>query len=160
MVYEITEFEGGLSSFSNKGIRGSFKFASGIDIRKTVDTLSCGQALLEEGVFGGTHSTSPSKSSSASQSPSASESPSPSPSDSPSASASPSGSASRSASKSASPSASASPSSSVSPSPSPSAGLFNVFEDLILFLPQELNLLAFFFFFLFLVYLKLFLLSL
>jgi len=133
MIYEIKEFEGGISTRSNRGIRGAFKFGSNLDIRKAVDTLSCQQALEEEGLFVTSHSQSASLSQSPSQSPSSSNSPSTSPSGSPSKSASPSSSASRSASKSLSPSASASPSSSVSPSLSPSAGLNNVFVDLILF---------------------------
>ena len=62
MVLEIKEFGGGVSSFSDRGPRGSFKFASGIDIRKDVDTLSCGQALEEEGILGTSHSSSPSTS--------------------------------------------------------------------------------------------------
>ena len=131
-VLEDKFFEGGISSFSDRGIRGSFKFASNIDIRKTVDTLSCGQALKEEGTFGFSHSQSPSLSQSTSQSPSSSASSSLSPSGSPSASSSPSGSSSRSASKSLSPSASASPSSSMSASPSTSAGINNVYEDLVI----------------------------
>ena len=132
-VVEYKSFEGGISSFNDRGIRGAFKFASNIDIRKANDTLSCGQALEDEGLFEGTHSVSASLSPSPSQSSSASNSPSASPSESVSPSLSPSASASRSASKSLSPSASASPSSSVSPSLSPSAGLNNVFVDLILF---------------------------
>ena|SRR3990167_2933072 len=132
-VLEIKSFEGGISSFSNRGIRGAFKFASGIDIRKLVDTLSCGQALKEEGIFDISHSQSASLSQSPSLSPSSSASASLSPSGSPSASASPSPSASRSVSPSLSPSGSASPSSSVSASLSPSAGLNNVYVDLVLF---------------------------
>ena len=132
-VLEIKSYEGGVSSFADRGIRGAFKFASGIDIRKTVDTLSCGQALEDEGLFDTSHSTSASTSPSTSLSPSASSSRSHSPSLSNSPSASPSASGSRSASKSASPSGSASPSSSDSPSLSPSSGLNNVFVDLVLF---------------------------
>ena len=131
-VLEIKSFEGGISSFHDRGIRGSFKFASGIDIRKPNDTLSCQQALKDEGLFTISHSSSPSLSQSASLSPSASSSASHSPSLSNSPSASPSGSPSRSASKSLSPSASASPSSSVSPSLSPSAGINNVYVDLVI----------------------------
>ena len=133
MVYEITSWQGGVSSFSDRGIRGAFKFASNIDIRKTVDSLSAGQALKEEGLIGPSHSSSPSTSPSASLSPSSSGSSSRSPSGSFSASISPSGSQSKSISPSLSPSGSPSPSHSVSNSPSPSAGLYNVFEDLILF---------------------------
>jgi len=132
-VYEVKEFFGGLSAFPNKGTRGSFKFGSNLDIRNDSQTLKSSQALEEEGLFVTSHSQSASLSQSQSQSPSSSNSPSTSPSGSPSKSASPSSSASRSASKSLSPSASASPSSSVSPSLSPSAGLNNVFVDLILF---------------------------
>jgi hypothetical protein len=131
-VLEDKYFEGGISSFADRGIRGAFKFASNIDIRKAVDTLTCGQALVDEGLFGTSHSQSPSVSPSFSQSPSGSTSSSPSPSASPSPSLSPSSSASRSASASLSPSASSSPSASVSSSPSPSAGLFNVYEDLVI----------------------------
>lgn len=126
-------FNGGISNHNDRGIRGSFKFGTNLDIRKANDTLSCGQALKEEGLFGVSHSSSPSLSQSPSLSPSSSVSSSLSPSNSPSKSASPSGSASRSASKSASPSASASPSGSASASPSASAGLNNVYEDLVLF---------------------------
>lgn len=131
-VVEHKSFEGGISSFGDRGIRGAFKFASNIDIRKIDDTLSCGQALKEEGLFDTSHSQSPSVSQSQSLSPSASNSASHSPSLSNSPSVSPSSSASRSASKSLSPSASASPSSSVSASLSPSAGLNNVYVDLVI----------------------------
>ena len=133
MIYEVKEFGGGISSFSDRGIRGAFKFASGIDIRKAVDTLSCGQALKEEGVFGASHSQSASISQSTSQSASRSVSASTSQSNSFSASLSPSESGSKSASASASPSGSESPSHSGSASPSPSAGVFSVYEDLVLF---------------------------
>mgnify|MGYP007071589100 CR=1 FL=1 len=137
-VYQITSCRGGLSDYEDKGIAGSFKFSANLDIRKLKDTISSGQALIEEGVTDDAPSSSISPSGSVS--PSASVSPSPSPSKSPSASASPSPkspsssgspSSSKSPSASASPSASVSPSSSVSPSPSPSAGLLTVFSDLI-----------------------------
>lgn len=135
-LYEIKSFEGGISPFGDRGIRGAFKFASGIDIRKSVDTLSCQQGMVEEGLLGISHSSSPSLSPSPSISPSASASRSTSPSGTPSisnsASRSPSSSASPSASTSSSVSRSASPSSSISGSPSPSAGLNNVFEDLVI----------------------------
>lgn len=130
---EVKSFEGGVSTFADRGIKGAFKFASGIDIRKVNDTLTCQQALKDEGVFGTSHSSSPSVSQSASISPSSSNSASHSPSLSNSPSQSPSASASRSVSASASPSGSASPSSSESASLSPSAGLNDVFVDLILF---------------------------
>src|SRR3990167_3754307 len=132
ITYTIKEFGGGISSFSDRGIRGAFKFGSNLSIRKANDTLSCGQAMKEEGLFDASHSQSASISQSTSQSPSGSMSDSPSPSNSPSKSLSPSASASKSASKSASPSASASPSSSFSSSLSPSPGLNNVFVDLII----------------------------
>jgi hypothetical protein len=132
MILEHKSFEGGISSFADRGIRGAFKFASGIDIRKSVDTLSCQQALKEEGEFGVSHSQSSSLSQSPSLSPSASASKSVSPSSSSSKSQSPSASGSKSSSASASPSGSGSPSHSVSASPSPSAGLYNVYEDLVI----------------------------
>ena len=138
-LYEITNFNGGISDFEDRGVKGAFKFGSGLNIRKIRDTLSCAQALMDIGTV--TDSPSPSISPSASispssiashspsRSPSPSSSPSPSP-KSPSSSLSPS--ASRSPSASASPSASVSPSSSGSPSPSPSGGVASVFEDLII----------------------------
>ncbi len=131
-VLEDRNFEGGISSFADRGGRGSFKFASNIDIRKSVDTLTCGQAMKEEGLFDTSHSQSASLSQSPSQSPSRSSSASHSPSLSNSPSLSPSASASRSASKSLSPSASQSPSVSASSSLSPSAGLNNVYVDLVI----------------------------
>jgi len=131
-IFEVKNWSGGISSFSEKGILGSAKFLKNLDIRKSVDTLSCQSALKEEGLFDISHSSSASLSQSASQSPSGSASSSVSPSKSNSASKSPSSSASRSASKSLSPSQSASPSSSVSASLSPSAGLNNVYVDLVI----------------------------
>src|SRR3990167_6490297 len=132
--YEIKKWMGGIGSANHVDIggRGSAKFFSNCDIRKLNDTLSAGQALKEEGEFGVSHSQSPSISASASQSPSSSASASASPSNSPSKSLSPSASASKSASKSASPSGSQSPSSSASASPSPSAGVFSVYEGLVI----------------------------
>lgn len=139
-VYEITSFRGGLSDYEDKGIPGSFKFGANLDIRKRKDSLTCNQALVDEGIRS---SSSPSLSQSPSASPSSSVSLSPSASASktPSVSASPSPSPSKTASMSASPSlspslspsASSSPSHSVSPSPSPSAGLSTVFAGLIRF---------------------------
>jgi len=141
-AYEITRFNGGISDYEDRGIVGAFKFGSNLDIRKDIDSLSCGQALVDEGI------KTPGVSSSSSVSPSSSESPSssPSPTPSPSASQSPSSSASKSPSPttgisdsiSPSPSASQSPSTSVSPShsnspsPSPTSGLGTVFNDLII----------------------------
>lgn len=133
-TYTIKEFNGGISAYANAATpRGSFKFGSNLDIRKESDTLSCGQALIDEGLLGTSHSQSPSLSQSSSLSPSGSVSSSPSPSNSPSASVSPSASESRSASASLSPSGSQSPSSSESPSLSPSEGLNNIYVDLVMF---------------------------
>lgn len=123
-VYEITSSRGGLSDYEDKGVVGSFKFGYNLDIRKQVDSLSCGQALVEEGLIG---TSSPSSSASPSASPS--RSPSPSPSASPSTTPSPSASASPSASVSLSPSTT--PSYSDSPSPSASSALTSVFRDLV-----------------------------
>lgn len=141
-VYEIKNFIGGISDYEGRGILGSFKFGANLDIRKDVDSLSCGQDLVDEGLKTAGQSPSASVSPSASQSPSASPSqtPSPSASQSPSSSASrspspstgASDSPSRSPSASASPSASVSPSHSVSPSPSPSSGLSTVYQDLVI----------------------------
>lgn len=144
-IYEISKYSGGLSDFSDRGIVGSFKFGTNLDIRKRVDSLSANWELVDEGIDQGSPSSSVSPSSS--QSPSASPSPtaSPSSSQSPSSSASKSpspstgisDSPSRSPSASASPSASVSPSRSTSLSPSPSAGLSTVFEDLIMFFVES-----------------------
>lgn len=131
-ILEDKFFAGGISSFADRGDRGAAKFTSGVDIRKSVETLSCGQAMKEEGLFDTSHSQSPSLSQSPSQSPSSSSSASHSPSHSVSPSVSPSASVSRSASKSQSPSASQSASSSISASLSPSAGLNNVYVDLVI----------------------------
>jgi hypothetical protein len=128
--YEISSFRGGISDYSDKGISGAFKFGTNLDIRKINDSLSCGQALVEEGLHG-------SQSPSSSPSPSASISLSPSVSESASASTTPSLSGSDSASPSPSASKSSSPSTtesfSTSASPSPSAGLTTIFSDLIHF---------------------------
>jgi len=123
-VYEITTFRGGLSDYEDKGISGAFKFGSNLDIRKRIDSLSCKQALVDEGL-----DSSASPSLSVSPSASESRSKSPSPSATPSATPSPSASVSPSVSASATPSTTVS--SSDSPSPSPSAGLTTVFNDLI-----------------------------
>lgn len=119
--YEIRSFRGGISDYEDKGIEGAFKFGSNLDIRKTVDSLSCNQALMDEGLHSShSSSRSPSPSASSSRSPSRSVSASPSPTPSPSASVSPSASPSGSASRT--PSA----------SPSPSSVQPTIFEDLIL----------------------------
>lgn len=132
MIYEIKQFAGGLSDFEDRGIAGSFKFASNLDIRKAIDSISCGQALTDIGLHS---SRSPSLSVSPSLSPSYSPSRSPSlsisPTPSPSSSVSLSPSTTPSVSVSLSPSTT--PSSSVSLSPSPSAGLNTVFADLVRF---------------------------
>lgn len=44
----IKSFKGGISDFEDKGLAGSYKFASGIDPRKRADTLSCQQALTDD----------------------------------------------------------------------------------------------------------------
>jgi len=126
-VFETDSFLG-LSDYENKGTPGTFKFGRNLDVRKHKDTLSAGQALIDEGLDT-SQSPSASESPSLSKSASASLSPSVSPSQTPSFSFS----TSLSPSLSASPSASESPSSTDSPSPSPSAGLTTVFEDLIHF---------------------------
>lgn len=50
LSFIIDSFSGGISDFESKGIKGSFKFGSALDIRKKVDSLSCQQALVDEGV--------------------------------------------------------------------------------------------------------------
>jgi len=49
MIFEITSFRGGIADDDDKGIKGAYKFASNIDPRKQIDSLSCGQALKAEG---------------------------------------------------------------------------------------------------------------
>lgn len=129
MVFEIFNWNGGISPYEDRGIKGAFKFGSNLNIRRDTDSLISGQALEDEGIV---TDVSPSSSTS----PSASVSPSVSASQSPSRSPSPSlgthsVSASRSPSASQSPSASLSQSSSVSASPSLSQALTSVFRDLI-----------------------------
>lgn len=124
--YEYTTFRAGVSDYDDKGVSGAFKFGYNLDIRKQVDSLTCAQALVDEGLdSSASESASPSPSSSPSASPSVSISASPS--------ATPSPSASQSPSSSLSLSPSATPSSSISSSPSPSDGLTTVFRDLIRF---------------------------
>lgn len=147
-TYEISSFTG-LSDYEDRGVKGAFKFGYNLDVRKDTDSLSAGQALVEEGLLDESRSPSASVSysvsvsssaspspsvsvslsESVSASPSAGESPSPSTTPSVSVSSSPSASASPSISVSASPSVSVS--SSLSPSPSASGGLTSVFVDLI-----------------------------
>jgi len=126
-IYEISSFTG-LSDYEDRGIKGAFKFASNLDVRKAVDSLSCGQALIDEGLHGSrspSSSISPSVSVSSSPSLSMSSSPSPSTGESPSPSTTPSVSVSLSPSNT--------PSSSISPSPSPSGGanVSTVYQDLV-----------------------------
>jgi len=139
-MYEVQSFSGGLSDYTDRGIRGSFKFGANLSVRRLIDSLTPGQALLDEGLKeysqSPSASISPSTSVSKSISPSASVSPSSSsPSSSPSPSTGTSSSPSLSASLSLSLSPSITPSSSISPSPSPSggAGVTTVFQDLIRF---------------------------
>ena len=47
--FQIRSVVGGISDYSDRGILGSFKFASGLDIRKQTDSISCQQGLTEEG---------------------------------------------------------------------------------------------------------------
>lgn len=131
-VYIVDKFEGGIASFNNRGVEGSFKMGKNLDIRKETDSLTCNQVLVDEGLYG-SKSPSLSVSPSASISASPSVSPSTSVSNTASPTASPSASPSTTPSVSISSSPSNTPSSSVSKSPSPSAGLDTVFEDLIHF---------------------------
>lgn len=125
-VYEITSFTG-ISDWEDRGQKGSFKFAANADVRKSVDSLSCSQALVDIGLHS---SHSPSASVSPSRSASLSPSLSPSSSASPSTGVSNSPSVTPSLSPSLSPSTT--PSSSISKSPSPTAGLSTVFQDLVI----------------------------
>jgi len=45
----LQNFNGGESEFENRGIKGAYKHGQALDIRKKVDSLSCQQALAEEG---------------------------------------------------------------------------------------------------------------
>lgn len=124
--YKINSYRDNVSDYEDKGIPGAFKFGSNLDIRKDVDSLSCTQALVDEGLID-------SRSESLSVSPSSTVSPSPSPS--PSASSSPTPSPSSSASPSLSVSLSPSVTSSFSPSLSQSLSqeVSSVFRDLIMY---------------------------
>lgn len=147
-VYEVSSYTGGISDFSDRGIRGSFKYGANLDIRRYKDSLTAGQALLDEGLRDDSRSPSASVSPSSSVSRSVSPSQSPSPSSvsvsrSPSSSVSssqsastgvsPSPSLSISLSPSLSPSVTPSSSISLSPSPSGGAGTTTIFQDLIRF---------------------------
>lgn len=133
-IYQIKSFRGGISDYEDKGISGAFKFGKNLDIRKVVDSLSCKQALVDEGLLDTSRSPSRSvsPSSSISYSPSASESPSASISASPSKTASESPTFSSSPSKSISASPSTTASFSTSLSPSASGELTSVYRDLVL----------------------------
>jgi len=48
--FQVRSIIGGISDYSDRGVLGSFKFASGIDIRKQTDSISCQQGLTAEGV--------------------------------------------------------------------------------------------------------------
>src|SRR3990167_4388074 len=45
----LQNFNGGEREFENRGIKGAYKHGQALDIRKKVDSLSCQQALAEEG---------------------------------------------------------------------------------------------------------------
>ena len=44
--YIINSFRGGVSDENDKGISGSFKFGSNLDIHKRNDSITCGQRML------------------------------------------------------------------------------------------------------------------
>lgn len=130
--YLIKSFRDNVSDYEDKGIPGAFKFGSNLDIRKDVDSLSCTQALIDEGTIdsrSASSSVSPSSTLSASPSLSASASSSPTP--------SPSASASQSLSISLSPSTTAS--ASISLSPSLSEAVTSIFRDLIKYFVKATN---------------------
>src|SRR3989337_1649590 len=45
--FEIKSFTG-ISDFEDKGTKGAFKFGSGLDVRKNIDSLSAQQALVDD----------------------------------------------------------------------------------------------------------------
>jgi len=47
--FEIKSVVGGVSDYSDRGIAGAFKLASGLDIRKQNDSISCNKGMTEEG---------------------------------------------------------------------------------------------------------------
>ncbi len=129
-IFVIDSFTG-LSSFSDRGHRGAFLFGSNMDVRKKIDSLSCSQALIDEGLDEGrSPSSSVSLSASPSRSPSSTPSASASATDSPSASISATPSATPSGSISATPSSSIS--ATPSASPSISGALTTVYDDLVI----------------------------
>lgn len=48
-AFHINSFKGGLSDYNKAGIKGSFQFGAGLDIRKDIDSLSCAYGLTEIG---------------------------------------------------------------------------------------------------------------
>ena len=48
-VYNLRSFTGGISDFTDKGIAGSGQWSSGLEIRSGDDSLTCKQALVQEG---------------------------------------------------------------------------------------------------------------
>jgi len=48
--FQVRSVIGGISDYSDRGILGAFKMASGLDIRRQNDTLYCQQGLTAEGV--------------------------------------------------------------------------------------------------------------
>ena len=49
-IYEITKWNGGISDFEDRGLSGAFKMGYNLDIRKATDSLTCDQALEDEGL--------------------------------------------------------------------------------------------------------------
>lgn len=47
--FVLKSFSGGESDYDDKGISGAFKRGQNLDIRKPIDSLSCNQALIQEG---------------------------------------------------------------------------------------------------------------
>ena len=52
--YLIDSFEGGISPFNTKGPKGSGKMVKNADIRKSMNSLTCQQALVDETIDTGT----------------------------------------------------------------------------------------------------------
>ena len=48
-VFSLTSFSGGISDYADKGIAGSSRWSSGLNIRSKKDSLHCQQALKQEG---------------------------------------------------------------------------------------------------------------
>ena len=48
VVYNLSSFVGGISDYTDKGIAGSGKWSSGLEIRSGQDALVCKQALVQE----------------------------------------------------------------------------------------------------------------